>query len=147
MSDLVFIDAPGTGFSRIFGKDKEKAFWGVDQDAHAFDRFIRRFLTKYNRWNSPKYLLGESYGTPRSAVLSALLENVDLNGIILLSQILSFDNSIDGPKFNSRCRPGVCAGDCRPSRPPRTTTRSCPASRRRWSRFWRRWSSMRWAST
>ncbi|MGA1981340.1 MAG: peptidase S10 [Acidobacteriaceae bacterium] len=103
VSDLVFIDAPGTGFSRIFGKDKEKAFWGVDGDAHAFDRFIRKFLTKYERWNSPKYLLGESYGTPRSAVLSALLENVDLNGIILLSQILSFDNSVDGPKWN----PGV----------------------------------------
>jgi carboxypeptidase C (cathepsin A) len=103
VSDLVFIDAPGTGFSRIMGKDKEKAFWGVDPDAHAFDRFIRRFLTKYNRWNSPKYLLGESYGTPRSAVLSAVLENVDLNGIVLLSQILSFDNSIDGPKWN----PGV----------------------------------------
>ena len=47
VSDVVFIDAPGTGFSRIMGKDKEKAFWGVDQDAHAFDRFIRRFLTKY----------------------------------------------------------------------------------------------------
>jgi carboxypeptidase C (cathepsin A) len=103
VSDLVFIDAPGTGFSRIMGKDKEKAFWGVDPDAHAFDRFIRRFLTKYNRWNSPKYLFGESYGTPRSAVLSAVLENVDLNGIVLLSQILSFDNSIDGPKWN----PGV----------------------------------------
>jgi carboxypeptidase C (cathepsin A) len=103
VSDLVFIDAPGTGFSRIMGKDKEKAFWGVDPDAHAFDRFIRRFLTKFDRWNSPKYLFGESYGTPRSAVLSAALENVDLNGIILLSQILSFDNSIDGPKWN----PGV----------------------------------------
>ena len=103
VSDLVFIDAPGTGFSRIFGKDKEKAFWGVDGDAHAFDRFIRKFLTKYERWNSPKYLLGESYGTPRSAVLSAVLENVDLNGIILLSQILSFDNSVDGSKWN----PGI----------------------------------------
>ncbi len=103
VSDLVFIDAPGTGFSRIFGKDKEKAFWGTDPDAHAFERFIRRFLTKYERWNSPKYLLGESYGTPRSAVLSAALKNVDLNGIILLSAILSFDNSIDGPRFN----PGV----------------------------------------
>ena len=100
VSDLVFIDAPGTGFSRIFGKDKEKAFWGVDQDAHAFERFIRRFLTKYERWNSPKYLFGESYGTPRSAVLSAMLQNVDLNGIILLSQILSFDNSVDTPKLN-----------------------------------------------
>lgn len=103
VSDVVFIDAPGTGFSRIMGKDKEKAFWGVDQDAHAFDRFIRKFLTKYDRWNSPKYLFGESYGTPRSAVLSAALQNVDLNGIILLSQILSFDNSVDGPRFN----PGV----------------------------------------
>jgi carboxypeptidase C (cathepsin A) len=103
VSDVVFIDAPGTGFSRIFGKDKEKAFWGVDPDAHAFDRFIRRFLTKYERWNSPKYLLGESYGTPRSAVLSAVLQNVDLNGIILLSQILSFDDAADGAKFN----PGV----------------------------------------
>ena len=103
VSDVVFIDAPGTGFSRVFGKDKEKAFWGVDQDAHAFERFIRRFLTKYDRWNSPKYLFGESYGTPRSAVLSAALQNVDLNGIILLSQILNFDNNVDGPKLN----PGV----------------------------------------
>jgi carboxypeptidase C (cathepsin A) len=102
-SDLVFIDAPGTGFSRIMGKDKEKAFWGTDQDAHAFERFIRRFLTKFDRWNSPKFLLGESYGTPRSAVLSAILHNVDLNGIVLLSAILSFDNSVDGPRWN----PGV----------------------------------------
>ena len=103
VTDLVFIDAPGTGFSRILGKDAPKAFWSTDGDAHAFDRFIRRFLTKYDRWNSPKYLFGESYGTPRSAVLSAALEGVDLNGIVLLSAILSFDNSIDGPAFN----PGV----------------------------------------
>ena len=103
VSDLVFIDAPATGFSRILGKDKEKAFLGVDQDAHAFARFIRRFLTKYDRWNSPKYLFGESYGTPRSAVLSALLKNVDMNGIVLLSAILSFDNSVDDPRWN----PGV----------------------------------------
>lgn len=100
VADLVFIDAPGTGFSRIYGKDKEKAFWGVDQDAHAFDRFIRKFLSKYDRWNSPKYLFGESYGTPRSAVLSAVIQNVDFNGIILLSEILSFNNSIDTPRFN-----------------------------------------------
>jgi len=103
VSDLVFIDAPGAGFSRIMGKDKEKAFWGTDADAHAFDRFIRRFLTKFGRWNSPKYLFGESYGTPRSAVLSAVLQNVDLNGIVLLSAILSFDNNADGPRWN----PGV----------------------------------------
>jgi carboxypeptidase C (cathepsin A) len=104
VTDLVFIDAPGTGFSRVLGKDAPKAFWGVDEDAHAFERFIRRFLTKYDRWNSPKYLFGESYGTPRSAVLAADLQSqVDLNGVVLLSAILSFDNSIDGPQAN----PGV----------------------------------------
>src|SRR5580700_4299517 len=69
-SDLVFIDAPGTGFSRVLGKDAGKAFWGTDEDGHAFDRFIRRFLTKYDRWNSPKFLFGESYGTTRTAVLT-----------------------------------------------------------------------------
>jgi carboxypeptidase C (cathepsin A) len=103
VTDVVFIDAPGTGFSRIQGKDKEKAFLGVDGDAHAFERFIRRFLTKYDRWNSPKYLFGESYGTPRTAALSALLQNVDLNGIILLSTCLSYDNGVDAPRWN----PGV----------------------------------------
>ncbi len=103
VTDLVFIDAPGTGFSRMAGKEKEKAFWGTDQDAHAFERFIRRFLSKHERWNSPKYLFGESYGTPRSAVLSAMLQGIDLNGIVLLSAILSFDNSVDSPRWN----PGV----------------------------------------
>ncbi len=107
-SDLVFIDAPGTGFSRIAGKDKEHAFYGVDEDAHAFAEFITSFLSKYNRWNSPKYLFGESYGTTRAAVLSNLLQgdySVDLNGVILLSQILNFDLSVDGPDGN----PGVDA--------------------------------------
>ncbi|GAA4769623.1 S10 family peptidase [Stakelama sediminis] len=92
-SDLVFIDAPGTGFSRIAGKDKEKAFYGIDADAHAFSEFVKAFLTKYNRWNSPKYLFGESYGTPRSAVLINDLttdDDIDFNGVILLSQILDF---------------------------------------------------------
>jgi carboxypeptidase C (cathepsin A) len=103
VSDVVFIDAPGTGLSRTFGKNKSEGFYGVDADGHAFERFIRRFLSKYDRWNSPKYLFGESYGTPRSAVLAADLRSVDLNGIILLSQILSFDNSVDGPAAN----PGV----------------------------------------
>ena len=97
-ADLVFIDAPGTGYSRISGKDATKAFYGVDQDAAAFDRFIRRFLTKYNRWNSPRFLFGESYGTTRDAVLGAKLQQhgVDLNGIVFLSQILSFEDSADG---------------------------------------------------
>jgi len=92
-SDLVFIDAPGTGFSRIAGKDKEKAFYGIDADGHAFASFIKSFLTQYGRWNSPKYLLGESYGTPRTAVLINDLtteDKIDFNGVILLSQILDF---------------------------------------------------------
>ncbi len=105
-SDLVFIDAPGTGFSRVAGKDREKAFYGVDADAHAFAAFITQFLGKYARWNSPKYLFGESYGTTRAATLINLLETegfVDFNGVIMLSQILAFDASADGPQFN----PGV----------------------------------------
>lgn len=102
-SDLVFVDAPGTGFGHLRGADKEKAFFGVDQDAHAFANFIVEFLSRHGRWNSPKYLFGESYGTTRSAVLANVLQSekaVDLNGVILLSQILNFDNSPDQPQFN-----------------------------------------------
>jgi carboxypeptidase C (cathepsin A) len=102
-SDLVFIDAPGAGFSRIAGKDKEKAFWGVDQDAYAFEQFILAFLGQYGRWNSPKFLFGESYGTPRSAVLINNLttgDSVDFNGVMLLSQILNFSLSVDGVDSN-----------------------------------------------
>jgi len=103
VSDMVFIDAPGAGFSRIAGRDKEKAFWGVDEDAAAFTSFITNFLSQYGRWNSPKYLFGESYGTPRSAVLINNLEtgeSVDFNGVILLSQILNFALSVDGAENN-----------------------------------------------
>jgi carboxypeptidase C (cathepsin A) len=102
-SDLVFIDAPGAGFSRIAGTDRDKAFYGVDQDAQAFADFIVQFLSKYGRWNSPKYLFGESYGTTRAAVLAGLLESerhIDFNGVIMLSQILNFDASPDGPQSN-----------------------------------------------
>jgi carboxypeptidase C (cathepsin A) len=105
-SDLVFIDMPGSGFGRLIGKDAEKAFWGVDEDANAYARFIARFITKYNRWNSPKFIFGESYGTTRSAVLADILENhdsIDLNGVILLSQIFNFTTDIDFPSGN----PGV----------------------------------------
>jgi carboxypeptidase C (cathepsin A) len=106
VSDLVFVDAPSTGFSRIAGKDKEKSFYGVDPDAHAFAEFIVAYLSKYGRWNSPKYVFGESYGTPRAAVLVNLLEHeydLDLNGVIMLSQILNFDLSVDRPENN----PGI----------------------------------------
>jgi len=105
-SDLVFIDAPGTGFGHLRGADKEKAFYGVDQDAHAFANFIVEFLSRHGRWNSPKYLFGESYGTTRAAVLANLLQSektLDLNGVVLLSQILNFADSADEPQFD----PGV----------------------------------------
>jgi carboxypeptidase C (cathepsin A) len=106
VSDVVFIDMPGTGFGRLIGKDPGKAFWGIDEDANAFARFIARFITKHSRWNSPKYIFGESYGTTRSAVLADILENgksIDLNGVILLSQIFNFTTDIDFPAGN----PGV----------------------------------------
>ncbi|MGH8362581.1 MAG: S10 family peptidase [Gammaproteobacteria bacterium] len=110
-TDEVFIDAMGTGFSRILGKDEggegsPKDFYGVDQDARSFAQFVTRFLSQYGRWNSPKYLFGESYGTTRSAVLANDLEtndDVDLNGVILLSEILNFDLNADFPQIN----PGV----------------------------------------
>ena len=105
-SDLVFVDAPGTGFSHLRGADKEKAFYGVDQDAHAFATFITEFLTRHGRWNSPKYVFGESYGTMRAAALALVLQNekgVDLNGVILLSTWLCADDNSDTPQYN----PGV----------------------------------------
>ena len=105
VSDLVFIDAPGTGFSRIAGKDKEKSFHGVDQDIDAFTRFVTQFLTKSGRWNSPKYIFGESYGTMRAAGMARSLQeaDVDLNGVILLSDILNWDFMPDDPQVN----PGI----------------------------------------
>jgi len=104
-SDLVFIDAPGTGFSKLItreskGAGKPEDFYGGDADAGAFASFIVQFLTQYNRWASPKYLFGESYGTFRSALLANALETdkgVSLNGVILLSQTLNIANSPDNP--------------------------------------------------
>ncbi len=91
-TDLVFIDAPNTGFSRAVGRGKPADFAGVDQDIKAFENFIVRYITLNQRWNSPKYLFGESYGTPRSAALVALLNNdgIEFNGVTLLSSILNY---------------------------------------------------------
>jgi carboxypeptidase C (cathepsin A) len=92
-SDLVFIDAPLTGYSRAVGKATAKEFTGVDQDLQAFDRFIIRYITVNQRWNSPKFLIGESYGTTRSAALADMLGNdgVQLNGVVLISSILNYN--------------------------------------------------------
>src|SRR5579875_2694014 len=91
-SDLVFIDAPLTGFSRAVGKGTAKDFAGTDQDVRAFEKFIVRYITLNKRWESPKFLFGESYGTPRSAALVAALQNdgVEFNGVTLLSSILNY---------------------------------------------------------
>jgi len=91
-SDLVFLDAVGAGFSRPVGDTKLKAFWGTDEDIDAFARGIERWLTVNERWNAPKFIFGESYGTTRSAGLSYRLQEdgVQLNGVILLSSILNY---------------------------------------------------------
>jgi carboxypeptidase C (cathepsin A) len=90
-SDLVFIDMPDSGFGRILG-GKEKEFFGVDQDAAAFAQFISRYVSHFGRWNSPKFIFGESYGTTRSAALAddLLNQGIFLNGVVLLSSILNF---------------------------------------------------------
>ncbi|QMV20137.1 peptidase S10 [Granulicella sp. 5B5] len=91
-SDLVFIDAPLTGYSRLVGKGKATDFAGVDQDIRAFNEFITRYITINQRWGSPKFLFGESYGTPRSAALVASLNNdgIAFNGVVLLSSVLNY---------------------------------------------------------
>jgi carboxypeptidase C (cathepsin A) len=92
-ADIVMVDPVGTGFSRPAGEAEGTDFWGLDEDAASITQFIRRFLSKYERWNSPRYILGESYGTTRSAVLARHLQraNIDLNGIVLVSAVLDFN--------------------------------------------------------
>ena len=94
-SDLVFINPVGTGYSAAVAPHKNREFWGVDQDADSIKQFIKRFLTKNDRWNSPKFLFGESYGTARSCVLAYRLheDGIDLNGITLQSSILDYTQS------------------------------------------------------
>ncbi len=93
MADIVMVDPVGTGFSHPVGEAEGKDFWGLDEDAASITQFVRRFLSKYERWNSPRYILGESYGTTRSAVLARHLQgaNIDLNGIVLVSSVLDFN--------------------------------------------------------
>jgi carboxypeptidase C (cathepsin A) len=102
VTDLVFIDPPGTGFSHLIGKTEPKEFYGVTKDAEAVAEVIRRWLGDNGRWNSPKFLGGESYGTTRSAAVANQLMNVTyndvaLNGIILISTILDFAAGAETP--------------------------------------------------
>jgi carboxypeptidase C (cathepsin A) len=93
-ADLVFIDPVGTGYSHAVGKAQDKDFWGVDSDVQSIGQFINTYISRNNRWNSPKYLIGESYGTFRSAALANYLQSNDgiyLNGIVLMSTVLDMD--------------------------------------------------------
>ncbi len=93
VTDLVAIDPVPTGFSRPFEGEDVKQFLGVRQDIEFFSEFIRLYLTRFDRWKSPKYLLGESYGTVRSAGVAAELQSrrkIELNGVVLVSSVLDF---------------------------------------------------------
>lgn len=97
LTDMVFIDPVGTGYSRVVGKGKEKDFWGLKEDAASVAQFIRLWITENKRWFSPKYIAGESYGTTRAAAVGKALEgngqNMALNGLILISQALDYEGS------------------------------------------------------
>ena len=92
-SDLVFVDAVGTGWSTVVARGKTADYYGVDEDAKAFTQFIERYVTRNARWQSPKFLFGESYGTTRAANVANLLQNdgVAMSGIVLLSSALSYN--------------------------------------------------------
>lgn len=92
-SDLVFIDPVSTGFTRAVPGEDARKYHGVDQDLQSVGDFIRLYTTRYKRWESPKFLIGESYGTTRAAGLSGYLEDrfgLYLNGIALVSSVLDF---------------------------------------------------------
>ena len=104
-TDLVFIDAMGTGYSHAVCKAENKDFWGIDEDIDAFGQFIDTYLSRNDRWNSPKFLIGESYGTFRSAALGNYLQNhytIHLNGIVLISSVLDLSTITFGPG-DDRC--------------------------------------------
>jgi carboxypeptidase C (cathepsin A) len=99
-SDLVFIDAMGTGYSHAVCKAESKDFYGIDEDVEAFAQFIVTYLSRNGRWNSPKFLIGESYGTFRSAALGNYLQSRDtvhLNGIVLISSVLDLSSLTFSP--------------------------------------------------
>ncbi|MBF7074337.1 peptidase S10 [Glaciecola sp. MH2013] len=94
VADLVFIDPVGTGYSKAIGEYEGNDFWGVKEDAEIMSEFVRRFITQHERWNSPKYLAGESYGTTRAGAMVRELQegwgSIDLNGVFLISSIVDF---------------------------------------------------------
>jgi carboxypeptidase C (cathepsin A) len=99
-TDIVFVDAISTGYSRPAPGENPNQFHGLNEDANAFANFIRLYITRNGRWDSPKYLIGESYGTTRSAALSGALQQryqIYLNGIVLVSAVLNFQTLRPAP--------------------------------------------------
>jgi carboxypeptidase C (cathepsin A) len=99
-TDLVMIDPVGTGLSHAVGDHKDSEFWGTDQDIDSISRFIKQYVSDNLRWNSPKFLLGESYGTTRAAGVVEYLqtrENMAFNGVILVSVSLDFESTFEAP--------------------------------------------------
>ncbi|MDE2126922.1 MAG: peptidase S10 [Armatimonadetes bacterium] len=96
-ADLVFLDPVGTGFSRPATPELGPKFWSLDGDIQSVGEFIRMYLTRYDRWSSPLFVLGESYGTTRAAGLSLYLADngINLNGVVLVSTILKFQGAGD----------------------------------------------------
>ncbi len=93
-TDIVMIDAIGTGYSRPADMQQAHKFWGLQGDIESFGEFIRMYISRYERWSSPLYLLGESYGTTRSAGIAGYLSDrgINFNGICLLSMVLNFES-------------------------------------------------------
>ncbi len=104
ITDLVFIDPVSTGYSRPLPGEKKSQFHGINEDLASVGEFIRNYVTKYQRWASPKFILGESYGTTRAAGLSGFLQGrrtgMYLNGIILVSSVLDFQTIVFSPGNN-----------------------------------------------
>lgn len=97
LTDLVFVDPIGTGYSQIIGEGKAEDFWGLNEDANSLAQFIRLWITRHQRWNAPKFIAGESYGTTRAAAIAEALEgdgqHVALNGLIMISQAMDYTGS------------------------------------------------------
>lgn len=106
MADIVLIDPPGTGYSRVLPGAKTEQFYGVEQDARAMVEVVRQWLRRHGRANSPKYLVSESYGTIRAAVMARLMaggptqtgamDGLTLNGVVLLGQALDMARGAEG---------------------------------------------------
>ena len=97
LTDLVFIDAIGTGYSRPSGESDLSAFIGYDNDIRSFGDFIRQYVSRYQRWGSKKYLAGESYGTPRAVGLCKYLSDtysMSINGLMLFSTLNDFRTAV-----------------------------------------------------